>query len=315
MSRKIFLSYARKNRDWVERSLLPILRGAAASDVKGEAPKVGILIDVERFQFGEGVVGQMNEMQDEADLTMMILTPDYLASDYCMHELRRAKKKPRNAHGLLPIKRIECEIPTELKGKDPILWCDQTEEEADKSWEQLLGQFGIAGADGLGTEASKWLNAARDVETIFGRQCLSVNLVSDLPGEKLTRFYEFAVKPLLDFKLPVVDLNHTGCFHLSGLYRNILKAVVGSEPGRLPIDELSYIFGEQLERLQAQPLLIRNFENVKKRDAVYGDDLWDALRWATENRKVILLAESNRPAPILLPGRSVSMIEFKEVRL
>ncbi|MEM7014122.1 MAG: toll/interleukin-1 receptor domain-containing protein [Verrucomicrobiota bacterium] len=309
--KKIFLSYAHKNRDWVERSLLPVLRAAAAPDVEGEEPKVEILIDVERFQFGEGVVGQMDAAQDEADLTMMVLTPDYVASEHCLHELRRAMAKPD--HAKLPIKRIDCEIPEELKGDDPVLWCDLTDDGAEDLWEQLLGQLEIAGPGGLGIAASKWLKAARDVERILGRECLSVNLVSDLPGEKLTKFYEFGVAPSLEAKLPQVDLNDPTCHRLPGLYRQLLAATTNVDPGRLP--RPSEVFGEQLKKLKAQRLLIRNFEKVKPRHAEYGDGLWESLRFATENRMVILMAESNTPASNLMPGHPVSEINFREVKL
>lgn len=79
---------------------MPILRAAGCAEV---------LIDRERFHAGRGVRGQMDATQDKAEVHLLVLTPDYLASDYCRHEMDRAlSSDPDFQRGkLLPVKRAD----------------------------------------------------------------------------------------------------------------------------------------------------------------------------------------------------------------
>ena len=74
-------SYSHRQGQWVWERLVPILRAAGCAEV---------LIDRERFRAGRGVKGQMDATQNQADVSLLVLTPDYLASDYCRHEMTRA---------------------------------------------------------------------------------------------------------------------------------------------------------------------------------------------------------------------------------
>ena len=49
-----------------------------------------VLIDLERFRAGFGVKGQMDATQDQAEAHLLILSPEYLQSEYCRHEMQRA---------------------------------------------------------------------------------------------------------------------------------------------------------------------------------------------------------------------------------
>jgi hypothetical protein len=77
---KVFISYRHHQGKWVWDRLVPCLKAAG----------VEILIDTEEFKAGRTVVGQMDDVQDQADKHLLVLSPDYLESDYCAHEMRRA---------------------------------------------------------------------------------------------------------------------------------------------------------------------------------------------------------------------------------
>ncbi|MGH9841255.1 MAG: toll/interleukin-1 receptor domain-containing protein, partial [Blastocatellia bacterium] len=62
MSKKVFISYCHKQSDWVTNQLVPCLRAGGAE----------VLIDIERFRAGRAVIGQMDSLQDQADVTALI---------------------------------------------------------------------------------------------------------------------------------------------------------------------------------------------------------------------------------------------------
>ena len=99
----IFLSYAHAQSDWVFERLLPALRGGGAQ----------VIVDRERFAAGRAVVGQMDEWQDAAAKTLLVLTPEYLASACCQHEMRRAiARDPDFRDGrVIPLRRVACPLP------------------------------------------------------------------------------------------------------------------------------------------------------------------------------------------------------------
>jgi len=74
MGKHVFISYCHKQGEWVHERLLPVLRAAGCA----------VEIDAERGIAGQGVMGQMDVWQDQAEVSLLVLTPDYLASDYCL---------------------------------------------------------------------------------------------------------------------------------------------------------------------------------------------------------------------------------------
>jgi hypothetical protein len=73
--------------------------------------------DRERFEVGKAVVGQMDAVQDGAEMAMLVLSPEYLNSPYCVHEMDRAiRRDPTFARGIVvPVKRTHCELPAKIK--------------------------------------------------------------------------------------------------------------------------------------------------------------------------------------------------------
>jgi hypothetical protein len=80
VAKKVFISYSHAQRDWVLRRLVPCLKAGGAE----------VLIDRERFEAAKALVGQMDFIQDAADASVLVFSPEYLLSAPCRHEMERA---------------------------------------------------------------------------------------------------------------------------------------------------------------------------------------------------------------------------------
>ena len=131
MSKRVFVSYSHKQGQWVWERLVPILRAAGCAEV---------LIDRERFRAGRGVKGQMDARQEQADVSLLGLTPDYLARDSCRHEMARAlAADPDFQRGkVLPVKRADCDLAAFQRANNPPLWVDLTNDTDAAPWALLL---------------------------------------------------------------------------------------------------------------------------------------------------------------------------------
>ena len=109
---KVFVSYAHKQGAWVWGRLVPVLKAGGAE----------VLIDHERFEAGLAVVGQMDDMQDQAERQLICWTADHAASDACRHEWRRAlAKDPGFQSGLILLARLDgAKLPAELPGTEGV---------------------------------------------------------------------------------------------------------------------------------------------------------------------------------------------------
>ena len=129
---KVFVSYSHKQGTWVREQLVPVLRAGG----------VEVLIDRDRFQAGMGIVGQMDATQDEADKQILVLSPDYLASNMCKHEMRRAVLLDPNFKKeiVIPLMRVKCTLPASLKKPNPLYVNLRNDKKSDQ-WDLLLKSF------------------------------------------------------------------------------------------------------------------------------------------------------------------------------
>jgi TIR domain len=133
MGRKVFVSYCHKQGTWVWDRLVPILTAGGSE----------VLIDRERFEAGKAVVGQMDAIQDRADVHVLLLSADYIRSSYCVHEMRRAvDSDPLFKHGkVVPVRLDDCRLPPLIKKPNP-LHVDLRHDAVDSQWDLLLDRCG-----------------------------------------------------------------------------------------------------------------------------------------------------------------------------
>ncbi len=304
MSKRVFVSYSHKQGPWVWERLVPILRAAGCAEV---------FIDKERFKAGRGVKGQMDATQDQADVSLLVLTPDYLASDYCRHEMDRAiAVDPHFEHGkLLPVKRADCNLSTFQRASNPPLWVDLTKDSDLASWALLLKSLD---ATCLKTSAPHWLEVRDEIVRKLRDQQHSVNLV--IHGQPNWHALRDHLKEEWLPRLATVNLDDPATATLPGLVGAILRAcgcAVDVPNGNGCVAAL-----DALKSAPSQLLLaFTHFDNVRARKRAYGQDIFFALRFMiADRRKMVLLVESRAPAKELLPrDHPLSGLDFHVVEL
>src|SRR5271166_4788456 len=103
MPKSVFISYSRKQGEWVWGRLVPCLKAGGAE----------ALFDEGEFEAAHSLEPMEREVQSRADLNLLVLSPDYLTSKYCQREMERAiERDPKFEKGItIPVLRIECDLP------------------------------------------------------------------------------------------------------------------------------------------------------------------------------------------------------------
>ena len=212
----VFVSYSWHQGEWVWDRLVPVLKAGGAE----------VLIDREQFKAAQAVLGQMDDLQDRAGLHILVLSPEYLASKPCQHEMKRSiARDPIFETGVaVPVLRVDCPLPPAIKRPNP-LYVDLRDDSKTDPWDLLLRRCGFD----LGAGAPGWLGA-RDAVVRHLDRGESVNLV--VTGKARWR-------PLLDhlrnnpsLGLGVVKLDSIEAMHRPSLVRNSSTSVVARPPGR-----------------------------------------------------------------------------------
>lgn len=291
MTKIPFISYSHKQGKWVWERLTPVLRAAGCTE---------LIIDRERFRAGCAVKGQMDAAQDAAEVSVLVLSAEYLASDYCRHELERAlASDPDFSLGrTIPVV-LDDRGKTAFDGMglgDPPLWVDLTSDSNDCQWDLLLKSLD---ALSLGASAPHWLEVRDAIVRTLGDQRQSVNLV--IRGAPAWKAMCEHIRCEWIPPLVVVDLDNPDTVTLEGLVRQLVLAFgcsvdIPRGPGCV----------SALNRLKSKPgtllLAMTHFDNVVAREKTYGHDIFFALRYlVTDARKLTLLVESRTPFNQLLP--------------
>lgn len=298
--RKVFVSYSHRQGDWVWDRLVPVLKAGGAE----------VLIDRERFEAGRALSGQMDATQDAADVHVLVLSPDYLASEPCKHEMERAiARDPRfeNGNVVVPVMRAEVELPEAIRQSDPLL-VDLRNEGAAQPWDLLLRACGVD----LGADAPAWLDARDEVRRFLERG-QSVNLVVDGAVAWRELLADLKRGELAD--LVQVNLEKPTTASRRGLIAEILT-VLGMTAPVPPEPEDLVALDRFLSARRRSRLALTHFDMAAHRPA-YGVDLFAALRYlVTESRQLVLLVQSRRPFATLLPaGHPLSESGLQTVEL
>ena len=132
-----FISYAHKQPDWVHQSLIPVLRASGGK----------VLVDTDHFKAGQTVIGQMDELQGKANRHILVINEDYVASDYCCHEMKQAIKTDPDfsKSKVIVIRQDDTPIPNKLApkrglGSEP-LYVDLREDDKPAFWKLLVEEL------------------------------------------------------------------------------------------------------------------------------------------------------------------------------
>jgi len=285
MSKMVFISYCHAQGEWVLDRLVPALRAGGAD----------VHIDRERFTAGRAVVGQMDATQDAAEMSVLVLSPDYLASRYCLHEMDRAiRRDPQFQYGIvIPVIRVACNLPAKLRTTDP-LYVNLCDDKEIRQWDSLLQACGA----NLGAPAPDWLSARDEIRRFLGRH-ESVNLV--ISGDPKWRELIEHIRTDYMSDLGMVDLQSGATASRRGLVAEILKAC-GTPTSVPPEPEDLVILNRIVSARSISRLVLEHFDLIANRHQYYDIELFAALRYMLmESRKLVLLIQSRTPFAALLP--------------
>jgi len=298
--RAVFISYCHEQGPWVWDRLVPVLKAGGAK----------VLIDRERFVAGRGLVGQMDSVQDSAAVNVLVLSPAYLASAACVHEMKRAvARDPRFENGsVVPVKRAEVDLPEAIRLPNP-LYVDLTTDGDARPWDLLLSACGAE----LGTEAPAWLTARAETWRLLeGGKSVNLlvhgtvawrSLLSDLQRDELA-------------DLAHVDLEAGSTASRHGLVTDILRAFGMTTPVPPEPEDLKELDRFFLAARRRRRLALTHFDLAALRPA-YGVDFFAALRYLVmDRRQLVLLVQSRQPFMTLSPaGHPMSEINLEVVEL
>ena len=140
---RLFISYHKKQRPWVKKNLVPLLEAAGGK----------VLIDYKESKAIKRIPGQMDALQERADITLCLLEPTYCATEYCMHELNHALSLQDSNHSVIPVIRRTGSISQCLGEFNAIRKVDLSDPKNDTQWQLLFDSCGLK----FKMNASEWL--------------------------------------------------------------------------------------------------------------------------------------------------------------
>ena len=120
-----FLCYSKHDRDWVKM----LLKGL-------EERKYRCCVDFRDFLVGAFIVDNIYKAINSSRKTIAVLSPDFVQSAYCNHELQTALSLQKQ-HQVIPILIRPCEVPPFLQDNITYLeWCQP--DVSPYFWEHLV---------------------------------------------------------------------------------------------------------------------------------------------------------------------------------
>lgn len=295
--KRLFISYSHVQANWVREFLCPVLIAGGTE----------VLLDTQRFEAGFALNDQIDKLQDKADLTVAVLSNDYVRSRYCKRELRRAvERDPTFELGrVVPVLKESCKLPTRLADRE-VLTIDLRQDNNSSSWQQLLRACGAH----VGCCPSEWLRA-RDELVMQLAQGQSVNLVArgNLKWRPLIQDVQRILRESHGgARLGIVDLDSGAAASRRGFLEEMLRksdVIADLPPGgaKDSFNEDLVEFARAMMRKEARVLLaLQHFDRVVAPDRDYSTSLFAALRDLIScERKLCLLVHSRVPFLELLP--------------
>jgi hypothetical protein len=122
----VFISYSHKDSDWVVNTLLPKL----------ESHGFKVIIDFRDFRSGSFSVDEMQRAVEESRHTLLVLSDDYVKSEWTKFENVMAQTLDPGAiqRIVIPVLHKDCVIPLRLK----VLAYRNLKIETNQAWQLLI---------------------------------------------------------------------------------------------------------------------------------------------------------------------------------
>jgi hypothetical protein len=293
----IFISYSHRQSDWVHKQLVPILR----------ASQVTVAIDVEISTPGDPVPQQMGAAISDASIILLVLTDDYLASQYCQFEMKSALERRKRGDSLkvIGILRGDCNLPAPYSGFDSDLFVDLRDATVDSAWQALIR----ACEGSLGCSAAEWIEVRdRACELLMQRE--SVNAV--LGPRVYTNPLVNSIRTEFPVPLGVVDLLDAETATQDGLLTVMWRAAFSeSPPGR---SHLLLDFQSRVRMSTGTFVVLKNFDEAKHRSRKYSLDLWSALKKLIVEDKVLMALVVSRAGIAQILPKESSLIDPRSLQ-
>ena len=302
---KVFVSYSWKQQNWLKRNLIPLL----------DACGYEVLVDYRHFEAGQHNIGQMDKYQDDSERQILLLSKTYLASDYCMHELRRAVQKwGLTSKKVVPVCYEADALPTEVTDSGT-LYVGPLEGWDANHWGLFLRTFDL----NLGMAPKDWLDTRMKVRNFLERGN-SVNLVAK--NGKPWRPLVNSLAQDKELELGVLDFEAGYARNMSYLVRRILR-LAGMDRELYAEDSVLPELTENMETLDtpSRQVWLHFSHTIKESQRTKGEGMFDyhffaAVRHLAQERKLNLLIHSRQPvASWLEKNHQLSHVDFKTVEL
>lgn len=302
---KIFISYCHKQAAWVQDDLLPVL------DASGHEA----LIDRRRFTADEQLLTQMDNLQDEADHHFLVLSPDYLKSNNCRHEMARAIGRRLTVAKLVP-----CDLPSELDGKLYLEFHPAADLAAQ--WGVFARTFSIDWNISLHT----WIQIRKGIlRHLENRE--SVNLI--VQDRKVRQIMLESLRHETHLKIGHVDFDNGMTATIEGTAQSILEAAGQTITDISPRQALMILTQTMCARSEPSIQIWEHFDNALARanhtphPETIGRDFFTAIRHLTTPpfgklglpKLLLILVSTQEVEPWMKTNYGLSTADFKTLWL
>jgi ActR/RegA family two-component response regulator len=128
----VFVSYSHKNKKWVQGVLLPRLENAGLK----------VFIDFRDFKIGAANIREMERGVIQSRKTLVVLTPEYLESDWTHFEILMTQTLAPANRGLrvIPVLKKNCELPASVSYMNYVNFVNSRDKE--NQWKRLIDALG-----------------------------------------------------------------------------------------------------------------------------------------------------------------------------
>ena len=232
-------------------------------------------------------------MQDGADATILVLTPEYVAEEsrFCRYEMQRAVQKQRAAPSVkaLPLVREQCQMPEDLFTSNPLdnpLYVDLIDDDRDTSWRKLLEFCDVCPQVAVSKVLKTLSDVVREMES---GHSTNLALASDVNRRVIYEVLQGALP-----QLHRVDLQSGKTATRRGLIREILQLPPSEREAFEKQNDLEILHETIAQRSHPTLLALTHAEIMLREDkhSEYTCSFYECLTHLCSEGKLSLLFES-----------------------